>query len=66
MYTDGITEAESESGAMFGTDRLTAILSKSHEQSPETLLRAIIDDVESFSNHQPPTDDRTLVVARVG
>jgi len=56
LYTDG---------SMFGTCRLTEILEKCLDDEPDSIVNTIFAAVEEFSDHQTPTDDRTLVVARV-
>ncbi len=65
LYTDGITDAEAKDGSMFGTCRLTALIEQGLDDDPPSLIDRIVAAVDNFSDHQPPTDDRTLVVARV-
>jgi sigma-B regulation protein RsbU (phosphoserine phosphatase) len=65
FYTDGITEARATgSGTLFGTERLDAVMAATND-SPEALVREILNAVESFTNRSPATDDRTLLVMKV-
>jgi Stage II sporulation protein E (SpoIIE) len=60
LYTDGVTDAKSDSGEMFGFDRLTAMLEKSSDQSPPELVRAITTAVRRHQADQL-ADDATAV-----
>jgi sigma-B regulation protein RsbU (phosphoserine phosphatase) len=64
FYTDGITEARATSGEMFGLERLDHLLLSGEPAAPE-LLRQVLASVEDFTGGAAPTDDRTLLVARV-
>jgi sigma-B regulation protein RsbU (phosphoserine phosphatase) len=64
FYTDGITEAHSIRGEMFGTERLDRELENCTLQA-EALLESILRAVETFAAGRPADDDRTLIVARV-
>jgi len=62
FYTDGITEAISTEGQMFGIDRLDNILSRCglHETAQE-LVDDIVNGVKAFTLGEPPADDQTLL-----
>jgi sigma-B regulation protein RsbU (phosphoserine phosphatase) len=64
LYTDGITEAESEDGVLFGIENLVASASRVHEQSASDAKAAIIADVRSHIGKQKVHDDITLVVVK--
>lgn len=64
FYTDGITEAHSLEGELFGTARLDAELETCTLQAA-SLLRAVLAAVSYFTAGRPADDDRTLIVARV-
>jgi sigma-B regulation protein RsbU (phosphoserine phosphatase) len=64
FYTDGITEAREPAGELFGTGRLDEILSTCDGDAAE-LVACTLDEVERFTNHAPPSDDRTLLAARM-
>ncbi len=67
LYTDGITEARNpagEPGDLFGTTRLDAAIDECGLDARQIVDR-IVAAVNDFSGHSPPTDDRTLLVAKV-
>jgi sigma-B regulation protein RsbU (phosphoserine phosphatase) len=64
FYTDGITEAVNPSGWMFGLERLDEVL-ENCTLTAEGLIRAVLNDLEAFTEGHPPADDRTLLVAKV-
>jgi phosphoserine phosphatase RsbU/P len=64
LYTDGIVEAHSPRGEMFGTHRLDQALCQC-AGGAETSIQRVLADLESFTDGQPPDDDRTLLIADV-
>lgn len=62
LYTDGITEAENESKALYGEDRLMQTLA----QTPTRHVREIVDSViESVGEHvqqAEASDDLTILL----
>jgi len=62
--TDGIWEAQNESGVMFGKDRLRNIIIRDSDKSANEICSQIIDDVTNFSSPTPQLDDITLVVIK--
>ena len=60
FYTDGITEAISPNGKMFGLDRLDAILSRCGG-SAQNLVDDVVAEVRAFSEGISPADDQTLI-----
>ncbi len=62
--TDGIWEAQNESGVMFGKDRLRNIIIRDSEKPANEICSQIIDDVTNFSSPTPQLDDITLVVIK--
>jgi serine phosphatase RsbU (regulator of sigma subunit) len=62
LYTDGVTDALSPNGDMYGTERLPEIVRGSTCSSAQSLLRAIGDSVAAFAAGMPPADDLTLTV----
>src|SRR5262245_56674577 len=64
FYTDGITEAHSPSGAMFGTHRLDEMLENCSLQAT-ALLDSVLQAVDAFTAGAPAEGDRTVIVARV-
>ncbi|MCL4530896.1 MAG: GAF domain-containing protein [Chloroflexi bacterium] len=63
LYTDGLTEAFSSNGDMFGEERLLAAL-----QCKASSAEALLDDIEmrvnEFVGTEPASDDLTMLVVR--
>jgi len=64
FYTDGFTEAFDEQQEQFGEERLKSILVRHAAESPQQMLDAIQREVQTFVGAAPPSDDRTIVIAR--
>jgi serine phosphatase RsbU (regulator of sigma subunit)/putative methionine-R-sulfoxide reductase with GAF domain len=64
LYTDGLTEAFSAEGEMFGEARLRALLQHEAWHSAPALLQSIQNQVRAFVGDAPLTDDMTLLAAR--
>lgn len=65
ISTDGIREALDPGGTMYGLDRLKTVVRKKAGESAETLLKAVLADLEDFQAQAPQTDDYTLVVVKL-
>ncbi len=65
FYTDGIIEAVDPADRMFGVGRLDEVLAECRDE-PSEIVDALLGAVERFAAGQPATDDRTLVVAKIG
>ncbi|WP_153135009.1 PP2C family protein-serine/threonine phosphatase [Paraburkholderia agricolaris] len=69
LYTDGVSEAFSEDGSLFGKDRLLRALGGALSGAPrdipevdsQTLPTRIIDTVRQFENGRAPSDDIACV-----
>ena len=65
LYTDGITEANDDSGnEEYGRDRLLHVLRAARHLDPIAIVDRVFTDVEAFSAVSPPADDQTLVVVK--
>jgi sigma-B regulation protein RsbU (phosphoserine phosphatase) len=65
LYSDGITEAVSPTGELFGLERLKASISKSgHLANSLDLFEAISAEVQGFTQNALQKDDMTLIVLR--
>jgi serine phosphatase RsbU (regulator of sigma subunit) len=62
LYSDGVTEAFSPQGDMYGEDRLHQVLESNTSCSAQTVLDAILTSVYGFTHNAPLTDDLTLLV----
>jgi serine phosphatase RsbU (regulator of sigma subunit) len=65
LYTDGITEAESPEGELYGLDRLAKVFSTRSKTPPEALLSALLRDQDEFAAGAQRQDDLTLVAVQV-
>ena len=64
LYTDGIVEAFSPAGEQFGTERLFETVTGSLSCGAARLCDAVVRDVRTFMEHEPPHDDQTLVAVQ--
>ena len=65
LVTDGITEAWSPEGELFGRERLIKTLSGLMDSAQaETLVRKLVDTVRGFEGDREPVDDLTVLVIR--
>ncbi len=62
LYTDGITEAFSSQGEMFGVTRLMKLLADSQFSSSHGLSVAVIEAVQDFIHGAELSDDMTMGV----
>jgi sigma-B regulation protein RsbU (phosphoserine phosphatase) len=64
-YTDGITEAENRIGEAWGQRGLEDLLRSRGRETPQQIIKAILDEVSIFVDSLSQRDDMTLVVMRV-
>jgi sigma-B regulation protein RsbU (phosphoserine phosphatase) len=64
LYTDGLTEARNQAGAEYGQERLSAWAAQHRKLPPAQLIEACLEDLASFRDVGPATDDLTLMVLR--
>ncbi len=57
FYSDGITEADIDSGEEYGGERLLAQM-----QSPDMTLDGLLADVREFANGNGLRDDATVIL----
>lgn len=62
FYTDGITEAFSPQGGIYGDERLAETIQGAGSGSAQDLLAVINESVIAFMGDQPCSDDMTLMV----
>ncbi len=65
FYTDGITEAESPEGELFGLDRLLHLVKAKANEPPEILQQYIKDEISNFRRDSLSRDDATLLVVKM-
>jgi phosphoserine phosphatase RsbU/P len=64
FYTDGVTEAASPSGQMFGEERLLSELARQQDRPADHVLTQLTASVKRFTASTPLSDDMTMVVVR--
>jgi len=64
-YTDGVTESSNTMQEFWGLARLEGILSTCVGKRPGEIIEAILSARETFAGTIAPTDDMTLVVAKI-
>jgi serine phosphatase RsbU (regulator of sigma subunit) len=64
LFSDGVIEARSPDGELFGMDRLTAIASEAAAGGAEDVAEALESAIARFGAADA-TDDRALLVIRV-
>ena len=65
FYTDGVTERQGPRDSMYEEDRLTLTFARSAALPPDSVVREIVNDLETFAEGQEAHDDQTLVLMRV-
>jgi phosphoserine phosphatase RsbU/P len=63
LFTDGLVEAASPRGVQFGRDRFRDTVIERSLDPMEAFCRNIFDQVLKHTQHGPPLDDMTLLVA---
>ncbi len=62
LYTDGVTEAFSADGGMYGAERLLASVRASDNRAAHSMLEGIMASLSDFVGDTPASDDLTLMV----
>jgi serine phosphatase RsbU (regulator of sigma subunit) len=63
--TDGIWEAQSPQGEMFGKERFKEIIRNNAGRPAKDIIQAVIKEVDRFCHPLEKTDDVTLVVSKI-
>jgi sigma-B regulation protein RsbU (phosphoserine phosphatase) len=63
-YTDGVTEAQPESGEEFSEERLIELLRRESNLSPEIMVETVRREVTRFTGNNALDDDYTIMVIR--
>ena len=64
LYTDGITEAENQSGMRYGVEQFCEIVSNNWQRSAEEIRQAVIEDVRRHIDGHKVYDDITLLILK--
>ena len=65
LFTDGVTEAFSPGGELFGVPRLEELLRSQKAASPEEAVDRVVEAVVAFEDGQDPSDDRAVLAVRL-
>jgi serine phosphatase RsbU (regulator of sigma subunit) len=64
LYSDGLTEAMSPAGMLYGAERVDAALRRNRGAGAQALVEALRADALAFAESDKPTDDLSLLVVR--
>jgi serine phosphatase RsbU (regulator of sigma subunit) len=65
VFSDGVTDAMSPEGELFGEERLISAVSRHWEVDGAELTRRVMEEVDRFVGTAPQQDDITFIAARV-
>jgi Serine phosphatase RsbU, regulator of sigma subunit len=65
FYTDGVTEAMNAKGEMYEIGRLTSLVEKYRDSTPEAMLDIIEKDLRKFEPKTTQHDDITFIVVKI-
>jgi sigma-B regulation protein RsbU (phosphoserine phosphatase) len=66
LYTDGLVDAEDDSGEPFGIERLKSLLVQECSKGVDGLLAVVEAALRGYRGSREAEDDATLVVLRFG
>lgn len=64
-YSDGVSEAEHESGEQFGTRRLIELVQANHQQEAALIVESIRDEVLRFTGSDNFSDDFSCIAVKI-
>jgi len=65
FFSDGIVDAVNEHEEMFGTERLTAVVTSELQNTAQGMVDAIYRDLSAFQGEVERFDDETVIVLKV-
>jgi serine phosphatase RsbU (regulator of sigma subunit) len=65
LLTDGVPEARSPEGAVFGEERVLEVVSANREKTAAEIVKDLFRAVRGFTRREKPIDDMTAVVIKV-
>ncbi|MBK7141418.1 MAG: SpoIIE family protein phosphatase [bacterium] len=65
LYSDGVTEALNENDQMYGDDRLLQVYASTLSPTAKDWAERILGDITAFVGKQSPSDDITVLIARL-
>lgn len=64
LFTDGVSEAMDSKGEEMGEERMEEVIRMNSQESADTILSRIVEDVREYSRNTVQSDDITLVVLK--
>jgi serine phosphatase RsbU (regulator of sigma subunit)/putative methionine-R-sulfoxide reductase with GAF domain len=64
LYTDGLTEANSQDQDLYGDERLRNVFMENHQSSAKNIVKSIEESVFDFMGTILPIDDLTMLVIK--
>lgn len=64
LYSDGVTEAEDVEGNFYGIDRLKKVIEDKRNESVESIIKHVQEDIYQFIGRKQLLDDISLVVIK--
>ena len=61
LYTDGVTEAEDNTKALYSDERLLSLLDKERNSTPQPIVDVLLTDIDSHVNGAEQSDDITIM-----
>lgn len=65
LFSDGVTEAQNQTGEEYGEARLTSFVAARREETAANLRREIFEEIDRWSGGAERGDDQTLVIMKV-
>ena len=64
LLTDGIEEASSPAGTLFGLERILATVRSNRSKPAQEIVQTLYETVRAFSDNAPQVDDITAIVIK--
>lgn len=65
FYTDGFTEAVNKKMEEYGEQRLINVINNNGDDTPDELMKRILNDVQKFTGKTAQRDDMTIIVVKI-
>jgi sigma-B regulation protein RsbU (phosphoserine phosphatase) len=64
IYTDGVSEAETATGDMYGEERMTKLVCGNRLSSAADIAESLVRDIRVFVKDAPSSDDITMMIIK--
>lgn len=64
LFTDGVTESQSDAGEMYGEERLITFLKNNRTSSAQVIRDRLYEEISEFATLDVPPDDITMIIIR--